>query len=166
MAQYETIFILDSLLPPEDIDKIVERVQSLIEGEQGSVISIDRWGKKRLAYEIEKKQYGYYVAVEFEGKGTIPQVLESDFNFNDKVLRFLTYLYEKNKLKAMEKEKEKAAKKSPAEAAEKPAEKPAEKKPAEKPAAQPAEVIEEKPAAKETEAAADPKPEQEEANNE
>ena len=92
MAMYETIFILDSLLPQEDIDKIIERVTGIIEENKGKVTRVDRWGKRRLAYEIQKKQYGYYVAVEFESDGVIPQLLESDYNYNDKVLRYLTYL--------------------------------------------------------------------------
>jgi small subunit ribosomal protein S6 len=100
MPMYETIFILDSLLAPEEIDKIVDRLKELIETNGGKVVTIDKWGKRRLAYEIHKKQYGFYVAVEFEGEGPIPNVLEHEYNFNDKVLRYLTYRYTKNKLKA------------------------------------------------------------------
>ena len=100
MPMYETIFILDSLLAPEEIDKIVDRLKELIEANAGKVIAIDKWGKRRLAYEIHKKQYGFYVSIEFEGEGPIPNVLEHEYNFNDKVLRYLTYRYTKNKLKA------------------------------------------------------------------
>jgi len=57
-----------------------------------------------VAYEIQKKQYGFYVAIEFEGEGPIPNTLEHEYNFNDKVLRYLTYRYTKNKLKAREKQ--------------------------------------------------------------
>ncbi len=110
MAMYETIFILDSLLPQEDIDKIIERVTGIIEENKGKVTRVDRWGKRRLAYEIQKKQYGYYVAVEFESDGAIPQLLESDYNYNDKVLRYLTYLYDKKKMKSIEKAKAEALK--------------------------------------------------------
>ncbi len=100
MPMYETIFILDSLLAPEEIEKIVDRLKEQIEANGGKVVTIDKWGKRRLAYEIHKKQYGFYVAVEFEGEGPIPNVLEHEYNFNDKVLRYLTYRYTKNKLKA------------------------------------------------------------------
>jgi small subunit ribosomal protein S6 len=104
MNMYETIFILDSLLTPEEIDKTVERINALIESNNGKVVSVDKWGKRRLAYEIEKKQYGFYVAIEFESDGTLPQVLQNEYNYNDKILRYLTYRYTKNKLKAREKE--------------------------------------------------------------
>lgn len=112
MALYETIFILDSLLPPEEIDKQVEVVKGLLESNNCKVVEIDRWGKRRLAYEIQKKQYGYYVSIEFESDGTALQLLSSEYNYNDKVLRYMTYRFDKNKIKDREKTKAKAAKES------------------------------------------------------
>lgn len=108
MAIYETIFILDSLIPPKDIEATIQKYSQIITENGGTIREVDKWGKRRLAYEIQKKQYGFYVAIEFDGPGSIPKLLESDFNYNDKVLRFLTYRYDKNKLKAMEKDQSKA----------------------------------------------------------
>lgn len=107
MAIYETVVILDSLLPPKEIDDFVERVESVIKEHGGTVRVTDKWGKRRLAYEIQKKQYGFYFAIEFEGAGNIPDILQSEYNFNDNVLRYLTYLYDKHKIKDMSKEKPK-----------------------------------------------------------
>ena len=112
MAIYETIFILDSLLPPKEIDAAIERFSSIITQNGGKVRKVDKWGKRRLAYEIQKKQYGFYGSIEFEGVGNIPKELESEYNFNDKVLRYLTYRYDKRKLKAMAMEEEEAVKSS------------------------------------------------------
>lgn len=117
MAIYETIFILDSLIPPKDIETTIQKYSAIISDNNGTIRKVDKWGKRRLAYEIQKKQYGYYVAIEFDGTGTIPRLLESDYNYNDKVLRYLTYRYDKNKLRAMEieqkNEKAKQADESP-----------------------------------------------------
>jgi small subunit ribosomal protein S6 len=104
MAMYETIFILDSLLSTEEIEKLINRVKEIIESNDGKVISVDKWGKRRLAYEIQKKQYGFYVAIEFDAEGPLVSLLGNEYNFNDKVLRYLTYRYTINKLKAREKE--------------------------------------------------------------
>jgi len=104
MGTYETIFILDSLLTQEEIDKTVDRVKEIIETNNGKVLMIDKWGKRRLAYEIEKKQYGYYVSIEFEAEGNLPQMLQTEYNFTDKVIRYLTYRYTKNKMKARQRE--------------------------------------------------------------
>jgi small subunit ribosomal protein S6 len=106
MNMYETIFILDSLLAPEEIDKIIDRVKEIIESNGGKILTVEKWGKRRLAYEIQKKQYGFYIAIEFEGEGPIPNSLEREYNFNDKILRFLTYRYTKNKIIARKKEAE------------------------------------------------------------
>ena len=106
MTMYETIFILDSLLTPEEIDKMIDRVKEVIESNGGKMLTVDKWGKRRLAFEIQKKQYGFYVAIEFEAEGNLPLVLQNEYNYNDKVLRYLTYRYTKNKLKAREKEQE------------------------------------------------------------
>lgn len=106
MTMYETIFILDSLLTPEEIDKTVDQIKEVIESNNGKLLMIDKWGKRRLAYEIQKKQYGFYVAIEFEAEGNLPLVLQNEYNFNDKILRYLTYRYTKNKIKAHKKEQE------------------------------------------------------------
>jgi small subunit ribosomal protein S6 len=107
MAIYETVGILNSLLPPKEIDDIIERTQQMITENGGKVRTVDKWGKRRLAYEIQKKQYGFYFAIEFEGDGNIPLALQSENNFNDNVLRYLTYSYDKHKIKAMAQKKEK-----------------------------------------------------------
>jgi len=114
MAIYETIFILDSLLSPKEIDAAIERFSGIITENGGTIRKVDKWGKKRLAYEIQKKQYGFYAAIEFEGKGNIPKALESEYNFNDNVMRYLTYRYDKHKLKAMEQQEKEAAEKKAA----------------------------------------------------
>lgn len=125
MSIYESIIILDSLLSPKEIDTAVERFSAIITEHGGRIRKVDKWGKKRLAYEIQKKQYGFYIAIEFEGSGNIPHELEKDYNYNDKVLRYLTYRYDKHKLRAMAKAEQEARKTeapTPAPAVEKPAE--------------------------------------------
>ena len=112
MAIYETIFILDSLLPPKEIDGAITRFSNIITSNGGKVRRVDKWGKRRLAYEIHKKQYGFYCSIEFDATGNIPKELESEYNFNDKVIRYLTYRYDKRKLRAMAMENEEKAVKS------------------------------------------------------
>lgn len=119
MAIYESIVILDSLLSPKEIDTAIERFSGIIKEHGGTIRKVDKWGKKRLAYEIQKKQYGFYAALEFEATGNIPKELENEYNYNDNVLRYLTYRYDKHKLKAMAQEqKDKAESAAPAAPAE------------------------------------------------
>jgi len=159
MAIYESIVILDSLMPPKDIDVAIERFSSIITANKGKIRKVEKWGKKRLAYEIQKKQYGFYVSIEFEGEGDIAKELQSDYNYNDKVLRYLTYRFDKYKLKAMrnaEKTAEPSQSSAPAPKPETPAveepQAPVESEPAEAPVEQPEEkTVEEAPSSEEKE---------------
>jgi small subunit ribosomal protein S6 len=94
-------------LTPEEIEKAIDRVKELIEKAGGKILNIDTWGKRRLAYEIQKKQYGYYVSIEFEEKGSVPSILDNEYNYNDKVLRYLTYRFDKKKMHMWEEQNKK-----------------------------------------------------------
>ncbi len=106
MAIYETVFILDSLMQIKEIDAAVERFSEILKSHNCKIRKEERMGKRRLAYEIQKKQYGFYGSIEFEGNGDVITELEKEYNFNDKVLRYLTYRYDKSKLKVLEKAKD------------------------------------------------------------
>ncbi len=97
---YCTIFIVDISQNPEEVETITSRIQQLIEDYGGIVKRIDRWGKRRLAYPIRKKTYGYYVEIEFSALShlNIPQILEQEYRLNDRVLRYLTYVVDKKEL--------------------------------------------------------------------
>ncbi len=110
MTIYETIVILDSLLSPKEIDAMVEEFSGIIKEHGGEIRKVEKWGKKRLAYEIQKKQYGFYVSIEFTGPGTIPRELEASYNYNDKVMRYLTYKFDKHQLRALKLQEEADAK--------------------------------------------------------
>ena len=110
IQQYETTFILDAHLPEEQIEKAIERITKLIETYGGKVKHVDRWGKRRLAYEINRKQYGYYVYFRFEAEGDSIIKLERECKLDEVILRFLTILVSKIALKQEEKKKSDALK--------------------------------------------------------
>jgi small subunit ribosomal protein S6 len=87
---YETGIILDPQLEESQFDKEIEQVQSLITSNGGKVTDVNRWGVRRLAYEIAKKQQGFYFFVQYESDGTVPSKLEKAFLLNENVIRFLT----------------------------------------------------------------------------
>ena len=95
LKQYETTFIVNVQLEGEQIDATIDKYTKFIENNGGKVKSIDRWGKHRLAYEIAKKQYGYYVYIRFEAVGSIIHELEREFKLDDSILRYLTVLVPK-----------------------------------------------------------------------
>jgi len=103
---YETVFVLDSSLDEHAIQKEIKKVEELIESHKGRVIKTEKWGTKRFAYPIKKKQQGYYTLIYFEGDGNLPMELERAYKLNEFCLRYLTVVSEE-KLKQLEPEEKK-----------------------------------------------------------
>ncbi len=97
---YCSIFVVDISQNPEEVETVSSRIQQLIEDHGGIVKKINRWGKRRLAYPIQKKTHGYYVEIEFTANSrlNIPYTLEQEYRMNDRVLRYLTYVVDKKEL--------------------------------------------------------------------
>jgi len=97
---YETTFIVNASLDDPQIDSVIGRVQDLITKNGGTVTMLNKWGRKRLAYSINKKTTGFYVNVEFEGPGTVIAQLERAYELDELVLRHLTLVLDKRALAA------------------------------------------------------------------
>ena len=87
--QYETVIIVDAMIPDESIASEFDAVSKLIES-QGKIIRVDRWGKRRLAYPIRKRSHGEYAAFYYEADTALPSELEKRLRINENVLRWLT----------------------------------------------------------------------------
>ena len=87
--KYETIFVLDSALEEEKINALSEKFQKLI-ADNGTVESVDVWGKRKLAYPIDFKTEGYYVLVNFASNPEFPKELERIYGITDGVMRTIT----------------------------------------------------------------------------
>ena len=90
MRHYETTYILRPNLGEELFAEIIERTNAIITDDNGAIIDIDRWGLKKLAYEIRKETQGYYICVNYAASGAIIQEIERVFRIDDRVLRYLT----------------------------------------------------------------------------
>ena len=86
LNSYETIFIIDAGLDEETTKAVVTKFTDLIAA-NGTVETVDEWGKRRLAYEINDKTEGYYVLVDFTADGEFPKELDRQFRINDNILR-------------------------------------------------------------------------------
>ena len=83
---YETIFVIDASLPEEQITAISDKFKAMIEA-NGTVESVDVWGKRRLAYSIDYKTEGYYVLINFASQAEFVAELERVYNITDGLLR-------------------------------------------------------------------------------
>lgn len=85
-SKYETIIVFDVSLGEEGIKALMDKFTKLI-GENGTIDSVDEWGKRRLAYEIDKKREGFYVVINFSSETTFIKELERVYNITDGILR-------------------------------------------------------------------------------
>ena len=105
MKRYETIFIVQIDLPTDELNSLIERYRAIVTALKGTIIKVEKWGKRKLAYEIKKQSNGYYVMIDFAGKSAIIDELERNFKIDDKILKFMTIMKDGNvDLAAIEKE--------------------------------------------------------------
>jgi len=86
---YELIYILNPQLEVEAIDASIAKVNQFITGKGGSIVSENRWGKRKLAYGIKHFQEGVYVLTKFKMKPAFSKELESNLRIAEEVLRHL-----------------------------------------------------------------------------
>jgi small subunit ribosomal protein S6 len=105
LRRYETIFITYPDLPEEEITGLVERYSAIIKDRQGIIVKVEKWGKRKLAYEIEKQARGFYVLIDFVGTPAIVTEFERNLRIADKILKFMTVkTQEAVNLEALDKE--------------------------------------------------------------
>jgi small subunit ribosomal protein S6 len=93
VTNYETTFILEPGLDEARINEEIEKVTQWITSLNGEVVEIQRWGKRRLAYEIGKKRDGIYTLIHYTGPGALPREIERRMRLNESVIRVLTVIH-------------------------------------------------------------------------
>ncbi len=89
MRYYETTYVLSSDLSPEEKDNLKSRFRNVIQ-KNGKIIKEDEWGRRRLAYPINHKDFGYYVYLFYEANEQCVKKLEQEMNLQADVLRYLS----------------------------------------------------------------------------
>jgi small subunit ribosomal protein S6 len=87
---YEILFIADPTLGEDEVDALTEQVQGFVEKDGGKVENVEKWGKKRLAYEVRGHREGYYVLIVTESDGPLVKEVERKMKVTDGVIRYLT----------------------------------------------------------------------------
>ncbi len=90
MNRYETFIIFEADLAEEDRKTILDRVGSLVSDSGGTTILFDEWGTRKLAYPIRKKNQGYYVRMDYCGRGKAVEAIERILRQDTRILRFMT----------------------------------------------------------------------------
>lgn len=95
MVFYEMMLLLRPDLGQEDIDAALERVQEILRRQDGEIVHVDVWGKRRLAYEIEDHREGHYTLFHYEATPEAVRELERLLKLDERVLRYLVVRAEK-----------------------------------------------------------------------
>ena len=89
MNKYELAVVVSAKIEDEERAAVVDKCKALIERFGGTITNVDDWGKKRLAYEIQKMKEGFYYFIQFEAESSAPAEIESHIRIMDNVLRYL-----------------------------------------------------------------------------
>lgn len=89
MNKYELAFVVNAKIEDDARTATVEKAKEYITRAGGTVTEVEDWGKKRLAYEVQKMNEGFYYFIQFEAEPSVPGVVEQDVRIMDNVLRFL-----------------------------------------------------------------------------
>ena len=89
LNKYELAVVVSAKIEDEERAAVVDKCKALIERFGGTITNVDDWGKKRLAYEIQKMKEGFYYFIQFEAESSAPAEIESRIRIMDNVLRYL-----------------------------------------------------------------------------
>jgi small subunit ribosomal protein S6 len=88
LRQYEVLLILPADADESVVGSAVDRIRRIVADAGGEVGKIDRWGRKRFAYEIDRRSEGYYAVVEFSADPSSIAELDRTLSLADEVVRF------------------------------------------------------------------------------
>ena len=89
MSKYELAVVVSAKLEDDARAEVIEKVKALVTRFGGNITDVDEWGKKRLAYEIQKMKEAYYYFIHFESETTTPGEIEERIRIMDVVIRYL-----------------------------------------------------------------------------
>ena len=89
MNKYELALVVNAKIEDEERAAVVEKAKEYVTRYGGTITEVDEWGKKRLAYEIQKMKEGYYYFIHFDAEADVPGEIEQRIRIMDNVIRYL-----------------------------------------------------------------------------
>lgn len=102
---YEELFIVKPDAPEEEVDAFIEQMKGVLTAAGGSVDKVEKWGKRKLAYRVQKYREGSYVLIQFSAEASTVKEFERRLRVADLVMKFLTVRIDET-LKRLEKRKQ------------------------------------------------------------
>ena len=89
MSKYELSLVVNAKIEDEAREAVVEKAKNYVTRYGGTITEVEEWGKKRLAYEVQKMREGFYYFIQFEAEPTCPAEVERHVRIMDNVMRYL-----------------------------------------------------------------------------
>jgi small subunit ribosomal protein S6 len=102
---YESAVLINAALDDQQIDAILTRIKDFIINNGGQIRELENWGRKRLAYPVEKSKIGYYAIYRFDAPSDFIAKLERTYSLDEQILRFVTLKLNSDALEQLEKNK-------------------------------------------------------------
>ncbi len=110
MRNYQSVLILKPDLDDPQVDENIEKITALVQKSGGSILKLDKWGKKRLAYRVRKNKFGYYLNIYHTSDPAKISELEKGYQLYETVIKYLVIrLEEKDMERVMSKTDEEAS---------------------------------------------------------
>jgi small subunit ribosomal protein S6 len=117
VKNYESVIIINAALEDEQVETVITKIVDNLKLNSGEVIDVDKWGRKRLAYPIQKSKSGYYLLLRYDAPTDLIKKFERMLRFDENVIRYITILLDKEALQNYENLKKQKAE-TPAENSE------------------------------------------------
>ena len=89
MSKYELALVVNAKIEDDAREAVVEKAKNYVTRYGGTITEVEEWGKKRLAYEVQKMREGFYYFIQFEAESNVPAEIESRIRIMDNVIRYL-----------------------------------------------------------------------------
>ena len=89
MNKYELAVVVSAKIEDDERAATIEKVKEIITKNGGTITNVDEWGKKRLAYEVQKMKEAFYYFIQFDADSTAPEQIENRVRIMDNVIRYL-----------------------------------------------------------------------------
>lgn len=99
MRTYEALYIVRPDVRDDDVQTIAKEVETLVTQNGGAIVRSETWGKRKLAYEVQKCSEGYYILLRFESAPSFVARLENHFRLTDVIIRYLVVLFDEKTLR-------------------------------------------------------------------
>ena len=100
MRSYQSVLILKSDLDEAQVDQVLGKITEFLSKNNGSIVKVEKWGKKRLAYRVKKSRFGYYLNIYHTCESLKVSALEADYKLYDLILKFLVIRLDDKELEA------------------------------------------------------------------